>query len=381
MSRPLKLLHAFSTFKVGGPQVRFADLANGLGIDYEHHIVAMDNRFEAAELVKAPVTLHLHECEIKKTRLISLQNVKRFRALLAELNPDLLLTYNWGAMEWVLVNRFARAAPHLHFEDGFGPDEAAGAQRTRRVWTRRLVFMGGPKIIVPSQTLARIAREDWRVDSDRVLCVPNGVETARFAVERRMNGAPRNAVAIGTMGALRPEKNFARAIRVFDALDASDARLLIYGGGEEKPALEKEIAARGLGDQIALAGYIDAPEKAYADFDIFLMTSDTEQMPISLLEAMASGLPVVATDVGDIKAILPESQARFVVRRENEADLVSALKALMGDPALRDSLGAENRARVVAEYEKTKMIETYDRLFRESAQAQSDERRSARRSS
>lgn len=370
MGRPLKLLHAFSTFKVGGPQVRFADLANGLSSDYEHHVAAMDNCFDAAELVKPPVELHLHEFEIRKTPFISLQNLKRFRALLSEIKPDLLLTYNWGALEWVLVNRFARAAPHLHFEDGFGPDEAEGAQRARRVWTRRLAFMGGPAIVVPSQTLARIAREVWRVDPRRVICIPNGVETARFDARARKGRVTGNGAVIGALGALRPEKNFARAIRIFHALDMPEARLVIYGGGEEMPMLEKEIAARGLDGRVELAGYIDAPEKAYAEFDIFLMTSDTEQMPISLLEAMASGLPVIATDVGDIKEILPASQARFVVPAENEADLVSGMKTLLGDPALREKLGNDNRARVEADFEKSKMIETYDRLFRETARSQ-----------
>ncbi|GAB4528693.1 MAG: glycosyltransferase family 4 protein [Parvularculaceae bacterium] len=372
MGRPLKLLHAFSTFKVGGPQVRFADLANGLGSDYEHHVAAMDNCFDAAELVKSPVEIHLHEFEIRKTPFISLQNLKRFRALLSEIKPDLLLTYNWGALEWVLVNRFARAAPHLHFEDGFGPDEAGGAQRARRVWTRRLLFAGGPEIVVPSQTLARVARESWRVDPRCVICIANGVETAKFAANAQRDGMLGNGLVIGMLGALRPEKNFVRAIRVFDALGEGDVRLSVYGDGEERKRLEKEIAARGLEGRVALAGHIDAPENAYAEFDVFLMTSDTEQMPISLLEAMASGLPVVATDVGDIKSILPPEQAPFIAAPDAEADLVSALKTLIADPALRNELGRANRARVVAEFEKTTMIETYDRLFRSRAQSRRD---------
>ena len=368
MSRPLKLLHAFSTFKIGGPQMRFADLAHGLGADYEHHIVAMDNCFDAAERVQPPVELHLHELKIEKTSLISLQNIRRFRALMDEIGPDLVLTYNWGAMEWVLVNRLVRAAPHLHFEDGFGPDEAGGAQRLRRVLARRLAFAGGPKLVAPSQTLARIAREAWRLRPDRVLYIPNGVETARFeGAAREVAARSANVITIGSLGALRTEKNFARAIRVCDAMGAENTRLIIYGDGEERGRLEGEIARRGLVARMALKGYTDAPETALAEFDIFLLTSDTEQMPISLLEAMAAGLPVVASDVGDVAEILPPEQADFVIPQTDEADFVSALRRLIADPALRSRLGAANRARAAERFEKSKMITAYDRLFRATA--------------
>jgi glycosyltransferase involved in cell wall biosynthesis len=110
-------------------------------------------------------------------------------------------------------------------------------------------------------------------------------------------------------------------------------------------------------------GYLARPELALANFDIFAMSSDTEQMPYGLLEAMAARLPAAATDVGDTKAIVAESNRRFIVPTADEAALTGALRTLLRDPALRARLGAENRAKAEREFSLDKMITAYDRLF------------------
>ena len=87
---------------------------------------------------------------------------------LRALRPDLLLTYNWGSIEWAAVNRLWPIAPHIHLESGFGPEEA-NAQLPRRVIARRLALARARKIIVPSENLVRIATEIWRMDRRRVV--------------------------------------------------------------------------------------------------------------------------------------------------------------------------------------------------------------------
>ena len=131
------LLHAFSTFKLGGPQARFVQLANAMGTDYRHIIVAMDNCFDAGERLNPEVQWEPLRLDVVKGG--TLANRWAFRTVLQRLKPDLLLSYNWGAIEWAAANLPA-TVPHLHVEDGFGPDETH-CQLPRRVWMGALTFM------------------------------------------------------------------------------------------------------------------------------------------------------------------------------------------------------------------------------------------------
>jgi glycosyltransferase involved in cell wall biosynthesis len=108
---------------------------------------------------------------------------------------------------------------------------------------------------------------------------------------------------------------------------------------------------------VHLAGYSPAPPRFYRAMDLFALSSDTEQMPVCLLEAMGTGLPVASTDVGDIRAVLPPEQAPFLVPLDGQATaagLSQALGALARDPAMRRRLGQLNRRRVEESFSFTR---------------------------
>jgi glycosyltransferase involved in cell wall biosynthesis len=362
--RQITLLHVFSTFAVGGPQTRFATIAGRLGRKYRHLIVSMSGRTEAAELLPADVDYAL--VPIVNTPKNPLANAWRFGRRLAELRPDQLVTYNWGALEWAIGNRFGPRLPHIHIEDGFGPDETAARFR-RRVWLRRVGLRRTKLIVVPSRNLERIATNEWGFPLRRVRYLPNGVDTDRFGApvpeaERAFVKKPGELV-VGTCAALRPEKNLARLVRAFAACGPQDARLVICGDGAERENLEAAARANDVAAKVLFTGYLARPETALADFDIFAMSSDTEQMPYGLLEAMSSGLPVAATDVGDIRTMVAEENRPFVVNAADEAALTGALRNLLQDQPLRARLGAANRARARAEFSIKAMVAAYDRLF------------------
>ncbi|HTE38782.1 MAG TPA: glycosyltransferase [Reyranella sp.] len=351
------LLHVFTTFATGGAQVRFTILANRLGEQFRHVVVAMDGRHEARALLDTGLDIRFLQVGVVKgdTR----GNLRRFRATLRDIAPDLLVTSNWGSIEWALA-RIGTGIPHLHMEDGFGPEERA-RQLPRRVLARRLLLRRAT-VVVPSRLLWRIATEIWRLPQSRLRLVPNGVDLARFAAA----GPPRadaRPVVIGTVAALRPEKNIARLIRALARLRAAvPARLVIVGDGPERAALEALAAAEGVGGQVEFAGHHTNPAPLYASFDIFALSSDTEQMPLSVLEAMASGLPVAATDVGDVAGMLDAANRPYVVAREDGA-LADALARLAARSDLRAALGAANRARVEAEFAEADMVAGWHDLF------------------
>ena len=140
--------------------------------------------------------------------------------------------------------------------------------------------------------------------------------------------------------------------------------LHIVGGGALRLQLEALAAELALGDRVRFCGPTDDTTASYRTFDVFVLSSRTEQMPLVLLEAMASGLPVVATDVGDVRAVLPPAAAPFVVPASQPDALGKALRAICDDAAARREQGHANRARVVADYEAGRCLDRFLAVYR-----------------
>jgi L-malate glycosyltransferase len=364
------LLHIFSTFAIGGPQTRFATLANRLGAKYRHTIFALDGDLACVERLDPSLDVKAMAIRLPKGGTLNLANLIRIRHRLAEIRPDVLLTYNWGAIEWVLAERWRPLVlRHIHLEDGFGPGESPDRQLPRRVLFRRLALGGDVRVVVPSQTLYRVATTTWRLAPRVVQYIPNGIDAERFAVPPDRDlvarlGATAGQLIIGSLGGLRPEKNLARLIRVFAALPSGlPARLVIVGEGPAMASLTALTSALGVADRVALMGPIDRPERLLGFFDVFALTSDTEQMPYSIIEAMATGLPIVATDVGDVRDMLAEDSRHLVRPINDETGFTAALTRLLDDGEERKRLGAANRNRVRMQFTIDKMVDAYDALF------------------
>ena len=360
---PPLVLHVFSTFSVGGPQVRTAALINRFAGRFRHQILAMDGNYACRERIDAGIDIAWPELAVRKGD--TLGNIIRFRRFLRHNRPDLLVTSNWGTVEWAMAN-VPRIVRHVHMEDGFGPEERS-TQIPRRVWTRRLVLRRSC-VVVPSRKLQRIATEIWRLPASRIRYVPNGVDLARFASPASQTDWPGEPAfgegpVIGTVAALRAEKNLTRLLHAFaQVVRVLPARLVIVGDGTERPALEATAQILGIADKLHFTGHMSATQLAYRNFDLFAISSDTEQMPLSVLEAMAAGLAVAGTDVGDIAAMVAPENAGYIVAKDPQA-LASALLALLTDPDLRARIGAANRAKAKREFDQEAMFATYGTLY------------------
>ncbi|WP_299050340.1 glycosyltransferase [uncultured Nocardioides sp.] len=194
--------------------------------------------------------------------------------------------------------------------------------------------------------------------ADKVRILHNGVDVDAFSrpadlaardETRAALGLAPDDVAIGILAALRPEKEhelLLAAVRRVVAV-APHARLVVVGDGERRPGLEEHAAALGLGDRVVFAGYrSDVPQVLAALDVITLASSAVECFPISLLEAMASGLPAVCTDVGGVGEIVVDGETGFLVPSRREEPLADRLGALAADPSLRRRMGEAGRARV-----------------------------------
>lgn len=283
---------------------------------------------------------------------------------------DLVLTYNWGSMDVVGARRMyagIRKLPRLiHHEDGFNIDEANGLN-AKRNWFRRLMLPAADRLVVPSQRLEGIARDIWKQPAVRVVRIPNGIDVGRYAVAPEGGGIPGltrapGDVIVGTLAGLRGVKNLPRLVRAV-AAQPPHVKLAIVGEGPERANIVAEAKRLGILDRVLLPGFLAEPHRYIGHFDIFALSSDSEQFPISLVEAMAAGLPVVSTDVGDVKAMVAAQNQSLIVPMSDEAAFAAALSGLASDGHKRATLGSANRAIAVCDYDEVAMIARYRALY------------------
>ncbi len=347
------VVHVFPTFAVGGAQVRFAALANRFGRAFRHIVVALDGETGCRERLNPDLDVSFPAIDAPKNAMLA--NAWRFRRQLKAWAPDVLVTYNWGAIEFAIAN-LPGMVRHLHVVDGFGPEERE-TQLQRRVLIRRMVLRRGI-VVVPSRTLERIATEIWKLPRGIVRYVPNGVDLGRF-VPRPPGSASVGPLTIGTVAALRAEKNLGRLLRAFaEVARDRPARLEIVGDGAERAGLEALAAELGIAGLVDFLGHRDDTPGLYTGFDVFALTSDTEQMPLSVIEAMAAGLPIVATDVGDVRAMVSERNTDCLVPKDDAA-MAAMLARVLDDPAERMAMGRANREKAERDFAQEGMFSAW----------------------
>jgi L-malate glycosyltransferase len=361
-SAPL-CLHIFPSFGIGGVPLRMARIITDLGAEFRHHVIALDGIADAQSTIGQGISCSVTALPAQNRNVLS--RLLAIRRLLRKLRANLLVTYNWGAIEWAMANRLFVGLPHIHHEAGFGKEEAE-RQLLRRIRLRRSALRGAQLIVVPSRTLERIALDIWELPRDRVIYLPNGIDDGRFAQARNSprsldSGRP---IIIGCLAPLRPEKNISRLLRAFAiAHERTRVRLIIAGDGADRARLEARARELGIAHCVQFLGAVDRPEKVLSEFDILALSSDTEQMPNSVLEAMAAALPVASPDVGDVRVMLAPQNVPFVVALDDGTALGHALTALADQPQLRQEIGLANLARVQEEYSHATMVSRWRSVF------------------
>ena len=358
---PFRLLHIFPTFAPGGAELLLVSVMNALGAEFEHTIVPLNGRSEAAELLRTPFRL-LKAPEGWSSPTYAL----KLRRLIGRERPDLLLTYNWGAIDAVIGMSVFPPCPVIHNEHGFGPEEAASLKRRRtliRQWFLNRIY----STVIVSERLRDIASKQYRLAPDKIRFIQNGIDTEEYRPEkntawREAHGIPQEALVFGFLGGLRPEKRLDFLLRAFAEARLPDAVLVFVGDGPCRGELEKLAGELGLGGRVVFTGHTRRPAEAFPGFNVFVMSSSTEQSPTAIMQAMSCGLPVIATDVGDC-ALLVGKDEPWVVAADDMEAYVERLRR-MASAEERARIGEQNRRRAVAEFSKDRMVSEYGALYR-----------------
>ena len=178
-SRPRPhFVHVFPSFGVGGVPLRMARVINHFGARLRHTVISLDDDLEAAQSFAGDLDVRLMAAGRVRRGLV--RTLVESASALRRLRPDLLITYNWGAIEWAMANRLRPVARHMHFEAGFGKEEA-DSQLPHRVMFRRWALARCVKVVVPSRVLEDFAHRVWKLPAEQIAYIPNGVDVGRFA--------------------------------------------------------------------------------------------------------------------------------------------------------------------------------------------------------
>lgn len=360
---PRHIFHVFPSFEIGGVQVRTATIMSHLSDRYRHTILALDGNYQCRSRIDEDITVTYRTDPPSGSGLVT--SFGRPYKVLKATRPDLLVTYNWGTMDWALTNAIFRFCPQIHQEDGFNLDECDG-QKLRRILYRRLSLGYISRLIVPSQSLHAIASKTWKIDPARLVHIPNGIDAGQFELQRSPCRPAKieDLVVIGTIAPLRPDKNLQMLIEVVAMLgDDHPVGLLIAGDGAERSRLEGLTRACELEPRTVFLGHVDDIGAALSMIDIFALTSKTEQMPMSILQAMAAAKPIAAVDVGDVKNMISAENRPFIVPRDDANALSRSLRRFVEDQERRQKIGRCNVDQVRAHYREDVMVEAYADLF------------------
>lgn len=364
-----KILHLHSTFNLGGKEARAVRLMNHFGGKAEHTILSAEpNQLSARDAIDKGIKVNFPNDAPSLAGKPALGRYREFVEYFRQF--DLILSYNWGSMDGVMARTlFARVGglpPLIHHEDGFNEDEQEKLNWKRNLF-RKFALGGSTALVVPSLRLEGIAKNIWKQPPAKIQRIPNGIDVKRFEKNPQRGSIPgfkkaSDEIVVGTIAGLRAIKNLPRLVRACAAA-GDKVKLVIVGEGPEKESILAEAERHNMSERLLMPGFLPEPARYAGLFDIFALSSDSEQFPISLIEAMAAGCPVVATDVGDIKSMVSQPNQGFVKPVADEMQFTEALVTLVQHQQLRDDIGAQNKMKAQAEYNESKMLGRYAQLY------------------
>jgi sugar transferase (PEP-CTERM/EpsH1 system associated) len=284
--------------------------------------------------------------------------------------PHIVHTRNWGAIEAVVAAKLAGVPVVIHSEHGYEVDMFAGLPLRRRLFRRLAYSMADAFFAVTRELRDFHARQAW-ISPERMGVLYNGVDTQRFAPRSEWRAAARkelgfgtDSFVVGTVGRLVPIKDQQTLLQAAALLATRgvNVRVLLVGSGPERERLQS-LATGALAGRVCLVGDSGKVAELLNAMDVFVLPSLKEGMSNTLLEAMASGLPVLATDVGGNPEIVENNVNGCLFSPGDATWLANKLQSLAQSPAFVHQLGTAARNRAIDSFNLSLMLESYRSLY------------------
>jgi glycosyltransferase involved in cell wall biosynthesis len=351
-ARRSTLVHLVIALDAGGLETLLLRLVARQVAAWDVHVVCLERPGTLASHFER-IGVQVHSVDGEGLGLVV--RLARLERQLRRLHPTVIHTHN--------------LAPHVH---GVFTYPLSGARRlihtrhgqhaleSRHSWVvNRLSRLLTRAMIAVSNDAARYATDGEGFPAAKVHVIHNGVEVSRY---RAASGPVDSAVAVGRLAHVKGFDVLVEAVALVRQI-LPRFSLRIVGEGPERPALERRIAELHLDGAVELIGYKEDPSAYFEEAGLYVLSSRSEGIPLTLLEAMACGLPIVATRAGGVAEIVGDGQEALLVRPGDAPALAAAIVRLATESALASRLGRAARARARMFHDLETMTARYEALY------------------
>ena len=354
------IAHILFSFDTGGMEKGIATVIQESVSEFKHTIICLTRSGRSAQLLPNDVQV----IEMHKKEGNSLFFIFRLARLLRKIRPDIVHTRNWGGVDGLIASKFAGISRIFHGEHGWSMDDPFG-RNPKRVMIRRLLDLFVTRYTCVSQQIEKWLQKDIKVRRP-VGQVYSGVDCNRYmpgnGVRQRMElGICEDVVVFGIVARLDPIKNHPSLIRAFNTIHKTfrNTRLLIIGGGAEEDKL-RLLAQEGI---LLLGNRSDIPALLRC-MDVFVLPSFNEGVSNTILEAMASGLPVIASDRGGNPELVEDGKNGMLIDPDRISEIERCMSRYVRDPDLRQRHGRAGRIKTEKSFSISGMAQGYCSLWR-----------------
>ncbi len=361
---PVRVMHVVYTLRTGGMEMGVVKLVNGL--DPARVRSSICSTTPAGE-IKALVDPSVPVFELTRRAGNDLRVIADLYRLFRRERPHVVHTHAWGTLlEGLVAARAAGVPIVVHGEHG------TLQLKTHQRWLQRVAWSSADRVLSVSSRLAERMAAGTGFPLSRITTIRNGVHLDRFQPGDRMAaraalGVPGAAPVVGTVGRLVPVKDQATLVDAVAELrrQGRAVTLVIAGDGPERAALQARALAKDV--PLTLLGYRPDVEQVLTALDVFVLSSVSEGLSNTILEAMAAGRPVVATRVGGAEEMIDDGVTGVLVPPSDAQALAAGLTTVLASPDAGAAMGAAARRRVEAEFTLAGMMHRYDALYTEAA--------------
>lgn len=368
--QPLRVMHVLNYVRRGGTEFGILKLMDGLDKTQFQHFLCTTRQYDQDFVDAYALGDRLYSAAGKNQGLQF--PLLRLKKIFQICRPHIVHTRNWGALEAVPAARLAGVPVVIHSEHGYETHNMDGLPLRQRAFRRFVYSMADTVFTVTRELRDYHARQAW-LSPERIAVIPNGVDSQRFSpsasaraqIRAELGIAPATLV-LGTVGRMVPIKDYGTLLDSADALAQRglDVHLLLVGKGPELPALQARAAALpSLAGKITFLGASDSVPDLLNAMDIFVLTSLSEGMSNTLLEAMATGLPVLATRSGGNPEVIGEGNVNWLFSPRDVRGLADLVERLARNAAARASQGEQARNRILEEFSLQRMWQRYADLY------------------
>jgi glycosyltransferase involved in cell wall biosynthesis len=369
MVRQATICQVLHGLRVGGAELLAAHLARRLGSAYRFLFVCLD---ELGTLGEELLREGLEVRTLGRRPGLDWRCSFRLARLLWRERVELIHAHQYTPFFYAMTARMLYRRPAVLFtEHGrHHPDYP----RRKRMLANRWFLQNRDRVVGVGQAVRQALVQNEGIPDQRVAVIYNGINLASFSVNGHDRRAVRHEMGVGLedlvilqVARLDYLKDHATAIRTLERVleRRKDARLVLVGEGPQKELIERLIQECGLTAHVRMLGLRSDVARLLSAADLFLLTSISEGIPLTVIEAMAAGLPVISTRVGGITEIVEDEHTGLLGPAGDEVSLASRILRLAADPVLRRVMGERGRERAQRKFSESKMHECYLQLYME----------------